>query len=291
MANFLKRMPLKNFVKNCLKFLVSYLFVPLAATTIFFLFWGTVYFSTTHISKGTIQSILWGIAVVAIYLLASWGVVRAYEACKLIKHRSIGWSIVLVTFLVGMGIQYQMAVSYTHAKRSMTSEQWVHDALNAAYCEKQPCSPQSIESLVGPMRTEQEWRRLAESGDETAQSEQCSVHGTGNDIDPEYHQKVVSWCRRDAEAGNPQSQYLLARLYANGQANLPQSWVEAYFWYSVWGLPSGRRTTERDDAATHLKTQQIKAVNDRIAKWKERLCKSDPKDRNAIVWRSEYCAP
>lgn len=67
---------------------------------------------------------------------------------------------------------------------STVSQKWVEGALNAALCEKPPCKPQSIANIVGPMRTEQEWRKLAEGGDEMAQSQQCSAHGFKNDVAP-----------------------------------------------------------------------------------------------------------
>ena len=98
------------------------------------------------------------------------------------------------------------------SENAMTSEQWATGALNAALCDKPPCSPQSLESLIGPMRTEQEWRTLAEQGDSKAQSQQCSAHGFKNDVDPQYYRKIVRWCRSDAEQGSVQGEYLLAKL-------------------------------------------------------------------------------
>lgn len=280
-----------SFCTPIYKAIVSYIFVPIAATILFFLFWGTLYFATTHIAQGTLQSILLGCGAVTLYLLAILGVIKAYKTCKIFQHKIIGWAILTVSFLVGFGIQFEMAKEFNQiqVRNAKLSEQWVHGAVNAALCEKQPCPSKSLEELVGPMRSEIEWRKLAENGDSSAQSQQCSTHGFEKDVDPEYYQKVVSWCRTDAEKGNAQSQFLLAGLYANGHANLPQSWEEAYFWYALWAVAANRRTTERDEAATHLNAQQIDSVNERIVKWKERLCASNPTERNAIIWRSAYC--
>jgi hypothetical protein len=74
-----------------------------------------------------------------------------------------------------------------------------------------------LASIVGPMRTEDEWKHFAENGDQIAQSEQCSAHGFKNDVDPYYYQKIISWCRNDAEKGDVSGETLLAKLYAAGQ--------------------------------------------------------------------------
>jgi hypothetical protein len=147
-----------------------------------------------------------------------------------------------------------------------------------------------IERLIGPMRTDSEWRNLAENGDPTAQSTECALHGFKNDVDPAYYQKILLWCRHDADKGGVQEEYLLANLYASGRSGFPQDWEEAYFWYAVRIDDSHIPTTERDEAKNHLTDQQIKLVDERVAKWKENLCASNPTEHNARVERDWHCA-
>ena len=139
------------------------------------------------------------------------------------------------------------------------------------------------------MRTEKEWRKFAENGDQAAQSEQCATHGFKKDVDPEYYQKIIAWCQNDAEKGSNGGETLLAKLYASGQSGIPQSWGDAYFWYAVSITDSHIPTTERDEAAKHLSSEQIKHVGERIKKWKEKLCASTPTNRNEIVQRDWHC--
>jgi hypothetical protein len=182
-----------------------------------------------------------------------------------------------------------MGVSCSSAQTSMNSEQWANKAANAALCDNPPCSSLDIAKLIGPMRTEQEWRKLAEEGDKAAQSQQCSAHGFKNDVEPDYYAKVVSWCQNDAELGSGQAEYLLAKLYTNGQGGLAQNWGEAYFWYAVRITDKNISPVERDEAAKHLTPQQLQPLDERIAKWKEKLCATNPTERNAKVERGWHC--
>jgi len=283
----------KPLIRNIFKGIVSYVFVPLAASILFFSFLGILYMVVQQLSSGTLLHILLGLAIATAYILATWGVIRAYKACKLVNPPIVGWGIVCLAFLSGFGCLFatqNLMKQHSQVSRAapMTSRQWAEGALNAALCEKPPCSHQSIENMVGPERTEIEWRRLAENGDKKAQSEQCGAHGFHNDVDSDYYKKIVSWCRSDAEEGNIQAEYLLGDLYARGQGGLSQSWEEAYFWHAVRildNIPS----TERDGMAKHLTPMQIVLQDERVIKWKEKLCASHPAERNAIVMRDWHC--
>lgn len=174
-------------------------------------------------------------------------------------------------------------------QKGMTSEQWAAGAVNAALCEKPPCSARSIEEIFGPMRTDNEWKLLAEKGDRQAQSQQCGSHGIKKDVAPDYYLKVVSWCRNDADQGSLQAAYLLGNLYSTGEGGLSQSWPDAYFWYAVRIVDKHVAVTQRDAAAKHLTAEQISVAEQRIKDWKEKLCASSPTTRNAKVQREMHC--
>lgn len=186
-------------------------------------------------------------------------------------------------------LSYALTKGFDPRKQQEASQKWAMGALNAALCEKPPCQPEAIAKIMGPMRTEQEWRKLAESGDEAAQSQQCSAHGFKNDVGQDYYLKIVTWCRKEAEKGSLSAEYLMAKLYASGQIAVTQSWEETYFWYAVRIGKSNSSLIERDEAAKHLTAQQVKQIDDRVIKWKEQLCASNPTERNAKVMRDWHC--
>jgi hypothetical protein len=179
------------------------------------------------------------------------------------------------------------------AEQAMTSEQWAAGAVGAAFCEKPPCRPfkslKDLEALMGPMKTDKEWRQLAESGDERAQATQCNMHGFKKDVDKAYYLKIVGWCKNEAEKGGISDALLLARLYASGEGGLSQSWTESYFWHAVRITNEHISIAERNAAAKHLTPQELTSADQRIQQWKENLCASSPTERNAIVMRDWHC--
>jgi hypothetical protein len=109
-----------------------------------------------------------------------------------------------------------------------------------------------IESVVGPIHSDKEWKELAEKGDKTAQYEQCSTYAFKKNVDTDFLPKLSLWCRKSAEEGDLAAEFFLANLYATGQGGLTQDWKEAYFWYSAKIIDNQSPTTERDAAAKHL---------------------------------------
>jgi len=71
------------------------------------------------------------------------------------------------------------------------------------------------------------------------------------------------------EEGNV-AQDNLGHLYAEGHG-VKQSWVEAYFWYSLFtenALAGKDNIDDANEAATHLTSEQVKAVDQRVLEWK-----------------------
>ena len=77
----------------------------------------------------------------------------------------------------------------------------------------------------------QEWKPLAEAGDEVAQSNLGVMYGNGQGVVQDY-KEAVKWYRLSAEQGYASAQYNLGNMYKNGDG-APQDYKEAVKWYRL----------------------------------------------------------
>ena len=87
------------------------------------------------------------------------------------------------------------------------------------------------------------YRKAAEQGDATAQSNLGVMYEKGQGVPQDYAEAVKWWRKAAAEQGNAFAQSNLGTMYANGRG-VPQNYVQAHVWFnlaaanarSIWGL-------------------------------------------------------
>ena len=77
----------------------------------------------------------------------------------------------------------------------------------------------------------QEWKPLAEVGDEVAQYNLGVMYDNGDGVLQDY-KEAVKWYRLAAEQGYANAQYNLGVMYDNGRG-VPQDYKEAVKWYRL----------------------------------------------------------
>lgn len=105
------------------------------------------------------------------------------------------------------------------------------------------------------------WLPLAENGHLRAQysigelfAERLLTFNDGEDRD---YREAVQWFRRAAEAGSPQGQYHLGRMYHMGRGVM-EDYILAYMWANIaYGNGLNSAATSRDNAASFLNSDQI----------------------------------
>ena len=79
------------------------------------------------------------------------------------------------------------------------------------------------------------------------------------------------WYRKAAEQGDVSAQGIMGVLYSYGQG-VKQDYVEAYFWLdlaaSAEGPEQARYAANRQMVGTHITTDDLESLQDRVAKWK-----------------------
>ena len=80
-----------------------------------------------------------------------------------------------------------------------------------------------------PPRALNEWRSLAEQGFAEAQFILGRMYAEGQDVAQDYPE-AVRWFRRAADQGDPRAQFSLGVFYDNGQG-VPKDYAEAARWY------------------------------------------------------------
>lgn len=178
---------------------------------------------------------------------------------------------------------------YRLVNGTFKAKQWTEKRFDNPLCEKPPCAKESLADIMGPMRSDEEWRRFAEQGEKKAQDQQCSSHGNKADVDQDYYLKVVQWCHDSANTGDLGAIYLLGNLYAKGEGGLEQSWEDAYFWFALAPKNAERFHTRKDEIAQNLSQEQIISIEKRVEGWKNKLCSSKPTTRNELVRRDNHC--
>jgi len=116
-----------------------------------------------------------------------------------------------------------------------------------------------------------EWyRRAADKGDVSGELHMAALYRDGGKGFPRDMAQAAEWYRRAAEQGDVTAQATLGLLYSLGQG-LPKSDVEAYYWLdlaaSVKGPKQEQYAANRQMIGTHITTDELADVEERVAKW------------------------
>ena len=116
-----------------------------------------------------------------------------------------------------------------------------------------------------------EWyRKAAEKGAISGQLHMAALYRDGGKGFPRDMEQAADWYRKAAEQGDPTAQATLGLLYSIGQG-VPHDDVEAYFWLdlaaSVKGPKQEQYAANRQLIGTHITTDELEEVQDRVAKW------------------------
>jgi TPR repeat protein len=82
---------------------------------------------------------------------------------------------------------------------------------------------------------------------------------------------AAQWYRKAADQGDVTAQGILGVLYSYGQG-VKQDYMEAYFWLdlaaAVAGPEQARYAANRQMVGTHITTDDLDVLQERVAKWK-----------------------
>lgn len=130
----------------------------------------------------------------------------------------------------------------------------------------------------------------ANAGDAEAQDNLCEGYQMGEDV-PQDYVEAAAWCRKAADQGILNSQWLLGMLYSStaskvprtGTAGLPVDDIEAYKWYYLAAVPRPGETfgesmareliqgSSRDLVAERLTPEQLAEGGRRVGMWIEKF--------------------
>ena len=94
------------------------------------------------------------------------------------------------------------------------------------------------------------------------------THGRGV---PQNYREAADWCRRSAEQGNAQGQYLLGLLYNSGHG-VPESFVQAYKWLNLAAAQASGPKREfsyriRDSIGSKMSPAQLEKAQALTDEW------------------------
>ncbi|MGD0095406.1 MAG: tetratricopeptide repeat protein [Terracidiphilus sp.] len=114
------------------------------------------------------------------------------------------------------------------------------------------------------------YRRAAEKGDIAGELHLAALYRDGGKDFPRDMEQAANWYRKAADQGDVNAQATLGLLYFLGQG-LQQDYVEAYFWLDLAAAVKGPKQQQyaanRQLIGTHITTDQLEEVHDRVAKW------------------------
>jgi len=114
------------------------------------------------------------------------------------------------------------------------------------------------------------YRKAAEQGSIPGDMHLASLYRDGGKGFARDMAQAAAWYRKAAELGDVTAQASLGVLYSIGQG-LPHDDVEAYFWLdlaaSVKGPNQDKYAANRQMVGTHITTQELDEVQDRVAAW------------------------
>lgn len=116
-----------------------------------------------------------------------------------------------------------------------------------------------------------EWyRKAATQGSIPGQLHLAALYRDGGKGFPRDMAQAAEWYRKAAVQGDVTAQGTLGVLYSFGQG-VAQNYVEAYFWLdlaaSVKGPEQAKYAANRQMIGTHITTDELEEVNERVAKW------------------------
>jgi TPR repeat protein len=116
-----------------------------------------------------------------------------------------------------------------------------------------------------------EWyRKAAGKGDVAGELHLAALYRDGGKGLPRDMAQAAAWYRKAAEQGDVGAQGTVGLLYSLGQG-LPQSDVEAYFWLDLAASAKGpmqqQYAQNRQTIGTHITTDELEEVQERVAKW------------------------
>jgi TPR repeat protein len=116
-----------------------------------------------------------------------------------------------------------------------------------------------------------EWyRRAADKGDVSGEMHLAELYRDGGKGFPRDMALAAAWYRKAAEQGDAGAQGTLGVLYSIGQG-VPQSYVEAYYWLDLAAAVKGpnqeKYAANRQMVGTHITTDELEEVQERVAKW------------------------
>jgi TPR repeat protein len=113
------------------------------------------------------------------------------------------------------------------------------------------------------------YRKAAEQGSLPGQLHLAALYRDGKGVARDMVQ-AAEWYRKAAEQGDADAQATLGVLYSIGQG-VPHNDVEAYFWLnlaaSVKGPNQEKYAANRQLVGTHITSDQLDEVQERVAKW------------------------
>jgi TPR repeat protein len=114
------------------------------------------------------------------------------------------------------------------------------------------------------------YSKAAEQGSIPGDMHLAAFYRDGGKGFPRDMAQAAAWYRKAAELGDVTAQASLGVLYSIGQG-VPHDDIEAYFWLdlaaSVKGPNQDKYAANRQMVGTHITTQELDEVQDRVAAW------------------------
>jgi TPR repeat protein len=114
------------------------------------------------------------------------------------------------------------------------------------------------------------YRKAADQGSVAGQMHLAALYRDGGKGFSRDMVQAAEWYRKAAEQGDVTAQASLGVLYSIGQG-VPHDDAEAYFWLdlaaSVKGPNQDKYAANRQMIGTHITTNQLEEVQDRVAAW------------------------
>jgi hypothetical protein len=116
-----------------------------------------------------------------------------------------------------------------------------------------------------------EWyRKAAAQGDVAGELHLAALYRDGGKGFGRDMAQAAEWYRKAAEQGEVTAQATLGLLYSIGQG-VPKDYVEAYYWLDLAAAVKGPKqeqyTQNRQMAGAYITTDELDAVEARVAKW------------------------
>jgi hypothetical protein len=113
------------------------------------------------------------------------------------------------------------------------------------------------------------FRKAADQGSAVGQLQLAALYRDGKGVTHDMVQ-AAAWYRKAAEQGETTAQATLGLLCSLGQG-VAQSDVEAYYWFDLAASAKGPKQEQyianRQMIGTHITTDELAEVEDRVAKW------------------------